>query len=188
MNDLQDYFFGEMNVEERAAMEKRLADSAELRAELRRLEMTSTALRMLPDEEPPQRIAFVSDKVFAPSWRGSLARWAFGAGPVLASGLLSGLVVYAVTQRQPAAPAEKRVEVVKSVPQDSAQVQQMIRAAVAEAEARNIEKTRALLAEADRKHDLERKQTLLDVQDTIAYMQKKMNVLQVASADLGGPR
>jgi hypothetical protein len=193
MSELQDYFFGELNQEERARMEKQLACSEELRGELRRLEMTATALRMLPDEEPPQRIAFVSDKVFQPSLAGRAGKWLTGAVPILASAALSGLVVFAVVERRPQmtpAPAaiEHRTEVVRTPAMDQAEVKGLIATAVAAAEARNAEKMRVTLAEADRRHDMERKQMLLDVQDTMAYMQKKMNVLQVASADLGGPR
>ena len=193
MSELQDYFFGELNQEERASMEKRLAGSEDLRRDLRRLEMTATALRMLPDEEPPQRIAFVSDKVFQPSLAARVGKWLAGAAPVLASAALSGLVVFAVMDRRPQvtpapAPVEHRIEAVKTPGMDQAEVKTLIATAVAAAEARNAEKMRVTLAEADRRHDMERKQMLLDVQDTMAYMQKKMNVLQVASADLGGPR
>ena len=189
MSELHDYFFGEIDAAAQAALEQRLADSPALREDLRRLEMTTTALRSLPGEEPPQRIAFVSDKVFQPSWGARVRGWMASAGPVLASAALSGLVVFTVMDRRaPIAPAIKTIEVVKAPSQNAGEVRALIASAVSAAEARSVEKTRALLAEADRRHDLERKQLLLDVQDTVTYMQKKMNVMQVASADFGAAR
>src|ERR1700761_9329402 len=64
---LRDYAFDELPVEERLAMEQHLAGCAECALELDRLHLTTAALRTLPDREIPQRIAFVSDRVFEPS-------------------------------------------------------------------------------------------------------------------------
>ena len=64
---LRDYAFDELPAGDRGAMEQHLAKCGECALELDRLRMTSAALRSLPDQEIPQRIAFVSDKVFEPS-------------------------------------------------------------------------------------------------------------------------
>ena len=185
MSALRDYFFDELPAGERAAMEQQLAVSPELRAELRQLEMTATALRMLRDQEPPRRIAFVSDKVLAPSLGSRVAHWIFGAGPVFASAALSALVVFWVMSHRPA--PVRTVDVASSqVAQDAGKVEALVREAVAQSELRNAEKTKLLLADAERRHELERQQLLLNVQDTLNYWQKKMNVMQVASADLVG--
>lgn len=185
MSGLRDYFFDEMPAGERAAMEAQLAASPELRAELRQLEMTATALRMLPDQEPPRRIAFVSDKVLAPSWSSRAARWMFGAGPVLASAALSALAVFWVMTNRTAPVPSPSVVTRTQVTQDPGKVEALIRDAVAQSELRSTEKTKLLLADAERRHELERQQLLLNVQDTLNYWQKKMNVMQVASVDLG---
>jgi len=65
---LQDYVFDELPHGEREAIEQHVAACSECALELDRLRMTTAALRTLPDREIPQRIAFVSDKVFEPSW------------------------------------------------------------------------------------------------------------------------
>ncbi|HCC59241.1 MAG TPA: hypothetical protein DEQ47_18660 [Solibacterales bacterium] len=185
MSGLRDYFFDEMPAGERPDMERQLAASPELRAELRQLEMTARALRMLPDQEPPRRIAFVSDKVLAPSVGSRVARWFFAAGPVFASAALSALVVFWVMSYRTA--PVRTVEVASShVAQDPGKVEALVREAVAQSEVRSAQKTKELLADAERRHELERQQLLLNVQDTLNYWQKKMNVMQVASADMGG--
>ena len=74
-----------------------------------RLRVTQTALFSLRDEEIPQRIAFVSDKVFEPSpWRrwlsafwGSSARLGFASAAMLST----ALVVSALTGRLPHRPS-----------------------------------------------------------------------------------
>ena len=180
---LRDYFFGEMPAGERAAMEQQLASSPELRAELRQLEATATTLRMLPDEQPPRRISLVADQPPSPASR--LTRWIFGAGPVFASAALSALAVFWVMSGRPA-PERARVAPVNVAPvqSDSSRVEALVRDAVAQSEQRSAEKTKQLLADLERRHELERQQLLLNVQDTLTYWQKKMNVMQVASADM----
>src|SRR6267154_2129862 len=64
---LRDYAFDELPAGERPEMEQHISDCTGCAAELDRLRLTTAALRILPDREIPQRIAFVSDKVFAPS-------------------------------------------------------------------------------------------------------------------------
>ena len=68
--DLRDYLLGELAAPERSQVENHVGSCHDCREELARLQFTQAALRALPEEEIPQRIAFVSDKVFAPSpWR-----------------------------------------------------------------------------------------------------------------------
>jgi anti-sigma factor RsiW len=90
-HDLRDYVLDELTPSQRAEVERHLATSVEAREELERLKLTHQALLSLPEEEPPRRIAFVSDKVFEPSlprrlwhdfWQGA-PRLAFGAAAVL---------------------------------------------------------------------------------------------------------
>lgn len=58
------------------------------REEYHRLEATLAAMRSVPDEEPPRRIAFVSDPVLAPPWwREMFSGWpqmAFASSALLA--------------------------------------------------------------------------------------------------------
>ena len=78
------------------------------REELDRLQLTEAALFSLRDEEIPQRIAFVSDKIFEPS---PMRRWfdaGFGidgaAGDLLLAALLSRSIFYFAATRPAPAP------------------------------------------------------------------------------------
>src|ERR1700679_844336 len=75
MEEVRDYAFGELPEGKRGAGEEHVAGCAQCSAELDGLQLTTAALRILPDQEIPQRIAFVSDKVFEPS---ATARWFSG--------------------------------------------------------------------------------------------------------------
>lgn len=66
--DLRDYFFDELDQDGRRAVETHVSACDPCRDELNALLLTRSLLRSVPDEEPPRRIAFVSDKVFEPSW------------------------------------------------------------------------------------------------------------------------
>ncbi len=92
---LRDYAFDELPADERRTMEQHLAVCGDCALELDQLRLTTAALRTLPDREIPQRIAFVSDKVFEPSpvarfcrfWN-SAARLGFASACVLAVALV----------------------------------------------------------------------------------------------------
>lgn len=66
--DLKGYFFGELPDDERRRVAAHLEADPAARAELSRLEATQAMLGFLQEEELPRRIAFVSDKVFEPTW------------------------------------------------------------------------------------------------------------------------
>lgn len=78
MLDIRDYAMGEGSAAERQAFAAELANSAALREELQRYELTLTALQSVPEEEIPRRIAFVSDPVFAPKWWQKFSRYRSG--------------------------------------------------------------------------------------------------------------
>ena len=74
--DLKDHFFGELGPAERSAVDQHVSACVACREELASLDTTRAMLMSVPDEEPPRRIAFVSDKVFEPKWWQKL--WASG--------------------------------------------------------------------------------------------------------------
>src|ERR1700683_305703 len=89
---LRDYAFDEqIPQEERRAMEQHLAACAACALALDQLRLTTAALRTLPEREIPQRIAFVSDRVF----EASLFRRCWNAGFASACVLAVALVVSA---------------------------------------------------------------------------------------------
>jgi hypothetical protein len=104
--DLRDYFLKELSDPQQRQMEGHVKACQPCREELDRLRLTEAALLGLPDEEIPQRIAFVSDKIFEPSpWRRRVAAfWNSGArlGFASAAMLSAALLVSAFTRPAPA--------------------------------------------------------------------------------------
>lgn len=96
--ELKDYYFGELGVTERSAVEGHLNGCEACRGELTSLSNTKAILSALTDEEPPRRIAFVSDKVFEPRWYQRLwssgPQLGFGAAAMMAAAIvMHGYVV-----------------------------------------------------------------------------------------------
>jgi anti-sigma factor RsiW len=95
--DLRDYYFNELTEPERKQVEVHTRSCGACQEELERLRLAGAALLSLGDEEIPQRLAFVSDKVFEPApWRralssfwGSAARLGFAAAAMLSVALIS---------------------------------------------------------------------------------------------------
>src|ERR1035441_5687340 len=73
--DLRDYLFEELAFGQRGEVRVHLKSCAPCTAELQSLRLTQAALLALRDEDMPQRIGFVSDKVFQPS---PVRRWFAG--------------------------------------------------------------------------------------------------------------
>src|ERR1051326_3096950 len=93
--ELKDYYLQELSHPQQREVEAHVKGCQVCREELDQLQLTGAALLSLRDEEIPQRIAFVSDKVFEPSpWRrwwtafwGSSARLAFASAAMLSAAL-----------------------------------------------------------------------------------------------------
>jgi anti-sigma factor RsiW len=152
--DLRDYFLKELTDPQQRQVEAHVKTCAGCREEMERLRLTEAALFSLREEEIPQRIAFVSDKIFEPSpWRrwwtgfwGSTSRLGFASAAMLSA----ALVVFALTRPAPEPPV---VTVAPPAPvvQPGADIQGRIDTAVARAlaasEARQSQTTRQLVAE-----------------------------------------
>jgi len=94
--DLKEYFLKELPLPQAAAVEGHINTCSGCREELERLQLTEAALFSLRDEEIPQRIAFVSDKIFEPSpvrrwfsafW-GSAGRLGFASAAMLSAAIV----------------------------------------------------------------------------------------------------
>ena len=88
LEDLKAYAVGELTPREKANVEDHARACQSCREELDRLNLTRSALASLEDEEIPRRIAFVSDKVFAPKWWQQLWNPTFAAACVVAAAIL----------------------------------------------------------------------------------------------------
>lgn len=91
---LWDYLLDELPPAERAEVEAWLRTSSAGRAELERLRLMHAALLRLPEEEIPQRIAFVSDPILEPSAAQRLWRALLGGAPRFALGMAALLLVF----------------------------------------------------------------------------------------------
>jgi len=179
--DLRDYLFQELATPERLQVETHIKTCQACREEFDRLSLTQAMLGSLRDEEIPQRIAFVSDKIFEPSpWRrawtafwGSSARLAFAAAAMLSAAILFSALTRPVTVASK--PALHTVAAISD-----SDIQQRIQAAVdkavAESEARQSAQTRQVAAELE-----SARQHLQIVDAELDYSQRRASINRVAS-------
>ncbi len=181
--DLKDYFFGELPADGRHAVDEHLASCARCREELESLELTRSALLAVPDEEPPRRIGFVSDKVFEQRWWQRL--WASGPGLGFASAamLSAAILVHTfaakpvtVVQQAPAAASTAKLDTTAVENEVARRVQIEITKAVAASEARQT--ARLAQIQADQRRNRE---DLLSVGDSVSVMKRSYANLMRAS-------
>ncbi len=191
--DLKAYQFGEANAAERRAVEQHARGCGACAAELAQLHFTQAALMSVRDEDPPRRIAFVSDKVFEPKWyrRPLGAVWGFASACALAGAIVfhaawsPGAIVttdpMASVVRKSPAPVGLSRAVVESM------LETAVKSAVAEADARGDKRTRQLLGEAEKRHEFERAAMVAGINASFEELSKKYYNLykMTASADFG---
>jgi len=160
--DLRDYFLKELPTPQAAQVEEHIQSCSECREEFDRLRLTEVALFTLRDEEIPQRIAFVSDKIFEPSlvrrwfsafW-GSSGRLGFASAAIL-----STAIVFSSVNKNPApAPVPDRAAIQPivapgpSAEEIQARIDKAVAAAVDKAVTESRETTRLI---ADLRHENE---------------------------------
>jgi phospholipase/lecithinase/hemolysin len=155
------------------------------RDELDRLKVTDAALRSLPDEEAPQRIAFVSDKVFEPRWYETIWRsgpaMGFASAVLLAAAILvhgfsvNGFARPVTTPTVKTAQIEQRIEHEVNARLDTA-----VAKAVSATEARETERMASMLDAAEKRFETKRQTDLAVVQQAADYYRKKTAQLMVA--------
>lgn len=180
--DLNDYFLKELPDSGRRQVEQHLGECGRCREELERLRLTEASLFALREEEIPQRIAFVSDKVFEPSWwrRGLAAFWGSAArlGFASAAMLSVAIVIYglAVTSRTPAVYRTTHEVTAADI---QARIDTAVQKAVAESEARQAERTEKLVAEFMNREKEEDKQ-LASAASYIQYQDRQLGAVDAA--------
>jgi hypothetical protein len=180
---LRDYAFDEqLPQEERRAMEQHLAACADCALALDQLRLTTAALRTLPDREIPQRIAFVSDRVFEPS----LFRRFWNAGFASACVLAVALVVSAWHVSVVYRPGEMRPAVqTASVSQE--QIDSAVADAVAQVRAEDAQLIQAAVQNSERKHEAEYRNQMAAIGENFMVLQKRLSLSYagLASNDVG---
>jgi hypothetical protein len=183
-SDLKDYLFGELPEAGRRQVEQHLAACERCREEFERLKLTQSALAALREEEPPRRIAFVSDKVFEPRWWRRLwqpsPRWAFASALVLGAAIVAHGFLTGMTPPPP--PAQAPVNFEARVAEEVARrLPAAVDRAVAEREARWLRQ----VAELEAKWDFERRADVAAFQEQVNYLKKRLDVatIQLARAE-----
>jgi hypothetical protein len=188
---LRDYAFDELQPVERRTVEQHLAVCGDCVQELDQLRLTTAALRVLPDREIPQRIAFVSDRVFAPSafsrfWS-SASRLGFASACVLAVAIVVSAWHFSANYR-PA--AGNQATWVRSIVQTASVSQQQIDEAVAKAvaqvrteDARMIE---SAIRTSEQKRDREYRNELIGMQESYDLLRRRFNMSYTSMASRDG--
>jgi len=189
--DLKAYALGELDEPGTREAASHVHTCSECRNEYERLRLTETALRSLREEEPLRRLAFVSDKVFEPRWWQRI--WHSAPAMGFASALLLSCAILAHAWARP------RVLVQKYAPVDTAAIERQVEArvdarlnaavtkAVVEVQRENEQKTAALLASVERRHELERRADLAAFADNMELFKKENNRLYMAAANVERP-
>ena len=180
--DLRDYLFGELAESDRRQLEAHVHSCAHCNEDLERLRLTHSTLLALRDEEVPQRIGFVSDKVFEPSPVRRAWQSLWGSSPKLgfasAAMLSAALVIFAFFRPAPvvSAPAADPAKIEQQV---SERVTAAVAKAVNESEARQAGKAATLLAAAEQRFEQERqgdRANMENLAQSIVVLQKQVNV------------
>jgi hypothetical protein len=193
--DLKAYAIGEGG-REKASVENHLRACQPCREELERLNVTRTALLSLPEEDPPRRIAFVSDGIFEPRWWQTI--WRSGPAMGFASAALLGAAILVHGFARPAAAPpvaltaeaakiEQRIqqEVTRQV---AARVDVAVANAIRETETQQSEKFAKALDAAEKRYELQRRGDLAALQQTMRYYGQQMGRWMVASNEAGAGR
>ena len=190
--DLKGYILKELPRAEARAAELHAAECGSCREELDRLSLTLTALRAVPEEEMPRRIAFVSDKVFEPrwwqAWLNSGPRMAFVSSLVLAMAILAHGVIRPVEVAGPAPALDTAVIEARVDREVARRLDQAVKQAVTESEARQAEKLQAVVAAAEKRFEFERQADRVQVEEAFNVVRKQMTRWYMASAEVGGAR
>lgn len=185
---VRDYVFDEIPAAARAGVANHIAACPQCAAELARLQLTMAALRALPDREVPQRIAFVSDKVFEPSpvRRFFSAFWNSGPRLGFASAciLSAAFVIFAFhrpaeirNNTQTALPADFSRQVDAAVArQVNARIDKAVSDAVARVHAEDARLLQAALESADRKAEQRRRALMVAMGEELNTLQKRLGV------------
>ncbi|MFN7921857.1 MAG: zf-HC2 domain-containing protein [Bryobacteraceae bacterium] len=180
MFDLKAYALGECDAAARRSVEGHVESCGACRTELDQLGVMHAALRALPDEEMPRRIAFVSDKVFEPKWYQRLFDWPKVA--LASTAMLSAaILVHGFTRPAPVMPvAQTPVAPVAQPVNVQAVVDAAVKQALAEADARHKAESARVLASFEKRLDERDLQMQASVNASFDVLSRQFNNLRKA--------
>jgi anti-sigma factor RsiW len=173
---LRDFAFDELPAGERQEMEQHIRACGDCSLEFDRLRVTTSALRILPDREIPQRIAFVSDEIFQPSmwarfWN-SGARLGFASACIVAIALL--VSAWRVSAAYHAAPVQPAAQVAASMSPE--QIQASIARAVAQTRMEEAKLIQTAVAAAEQKRDSMYRGQMVALEENFDVLRKTVNL------------
>lgn len=183
--DWKAYGLGELNASERKQAEAHASDCGPCQQECSELQGTLAALATVRDEEVPRRIAFVSDKVFAPRWWQAFLRPGFAAAALLAGAIIVHGFARPVgsTELTAAAQAKLTAEITSQVTQRvqseitatmQSTLDSAVKKAVMETKQADDRRTVALLAAAENRY-----------QETAAFLNKQVTRIYAMNSGAG---
>jgi anti-sigma factor RsiW len=175
--DLKAYFLGEVSRAEKSSVEDHVRTCQGCREELDRLKLTEAALRSLPEEEAPQRIAFVSDKVFEPRWYETIWRSGPAMGFASAALLAAAIVVHGVSVNGPARPVAMPTVNTAQIEQ---RIEREVNSRLDAVVAKQRQQTAEMLDAAEKRFESKRQSDLAVVQQAAQYYEKQTARLMVA--------
>jgi anti-sigma factor RsiW len=190
--DLKAYFLGEAAQAEKSSVEDHVRACPSCREELDRLKLTDTALRSLAEDEPPQRIAFVSDKVFEPRWFEKIWRSGPAMGFASAALLAAAILVHGFSvngfARPATAPAVDTAQIEQRIEREvNARLNVEVAKAVSATEARQTRQMASMLDAAEKRFESKRQTDMAIVQQAAQYYEKQTARMMVAVNEQQGP-
>jgi hypothetical protein len=178
--DLKAYLLGEVTRTEMSSVDDHVRACQSCREELDRLKLTDTALRSLVEEDAPQRIAFVSDKVFEPRWYETIWRSGPAMGFASAALLAGAILVHGFSLNGPARP-------VATPTVNTAQIEQRIEREVNvrldAVVAKQQEQMASMLDATEKRYESKRQADLVEVRQVREYYRSQMGRMMVAMND-----
>lgn len=176
--DLKAYFLGEVTRAEKSSVDDHVRACQSCREELDRLKLTDTALRSLVEEDAPQRIAFVSDKVFEPRWYETIWRSGPAMGFASAALLAGAILAHGFSLNGPARPTAAPTVNTAQIEQ---RIEREVNVRLDAAVAKQHEQMASMLDAAQKSYESKRQADLLDVRQAVDYYKNQTARLMMAA-------
>jgi hypothetical protein len=156
-------------------VEGHIAACAACGEELQALAATRALLMSAPEEEPPRRIAFVSDKIFEPRWWRRL--WASGPRLGFASAAMLSVAIAVHALVPQTSPRTSEIPSALIEAEVARRVQAEVARAVAASEQHQMAKTMEILNTRIRESKSDQRELLLRIADYIERIEKRNSII-----------
>ena len=187
---VRDYSFDELAPAERRDLEQHLTACSDCVGELDRLRLTTAVLRVLPDQEIPSRISFVSESTaprgwFSAFWN-SAARLGFASACVLAAGLSFSAYRYTANTHPPDTTSAVQTAQVTKTQLDEA-ITKAVAQAVEKTHADDVRMTNTALNQIETKYAQQARNLMIAAQENMDLQQRTLHTRLALLSDSGRP-